>query len=335
MEKLYAYFLEMQASLPANGPGFSSIVIQDGHVAFELHHGLGSLELGVPLSGDSAYYLASESKQFTAACIFSLIKAGMIRLDDDVVPYLPELSEFKQAFSLRTLLNHSSGIPDYFQFLHCQPGRHDSDYFNNEIILKIIERMDTVLISSGAEHRYSNSNYILLATLVERLSGKSCAEYAREIFFAPLGIEQMRFDADRFDLIPHRILSYEKDDMRPSGFEQNLGNANTVGDGGIYASTNALLLWERHWHSQWSDPASIVQAMLAPSPLLDGTIPSYRFGLEVCLRHGMEVVFHGGSLWGFGTIIIRIPAIKVSIIQLANCDLASPDFNQLIDRALS
>ena len=335
MEKLRAYFLALQASLPENGPGFSSVVVADGQLAFELHHGLASLELGVPLSGNSAYYLASESKQFTAVCVFSLIKAGAIALDDDVVPYLPQLSGFEQAFSLRTLLNHSSGIPDYFQFLHCQPGRHDADYFSNPMILKIIERMDTVLVPTGTEYRYSNSNYILLAALVERLSGKSCAEYARDTLFAPLGIEQMRFDADRFDLIPHRVSSYEKDDTRPSGFEQHLGNANTVGDGGIYASTNALLLWERHWHSQWEDPASIAQAMLAPSPLLDGTIPAYRFGLERCERHGMDIVFHGGRLWGFGAMIVRIPELKLSIIQLANCDLAEPDFDQLIDAALN
>lgn len=334
MEKLCTYFRALQASLPASGPGFSCSVVADGELAFELHHGLASLELGVPLSGNSAYYLASESKQFTAACIFSLIRAGVIALDDDVVPYLPELSEFEQAFSLRTLLNHSSGIPDYFQFLHCQPGRHDADYFNNAIILKIIERMDTVVVPTGTEHRYSNSNYILLATLIERLSKKSCAEFARDTLFAPLGIEHIRFDADRFDLIPHRVSSYERDDTRPCGFEQHLGNANTVGDGGIYASTNALLLWERHWHSQWNDPASIMQAMLAPSPLLDGTIPDYRFGLERCQRHGKDIIFHGGGLWGFRTMIIRIPALRMSIIQLANADLATPDFDRLIDAAL-
>lgn len=335
MEKLAACFQALQASLPQDGPGFSGIVVADGQLAFELHHGLASLELGVPLSGKSAYYLASESKQFTAACIFSLIKAGAIALDDDVVPYLQELSGFEQAFSLRTLLNHSSGIPDYFKFLHCQPNRHDADYFNNVMILRIIERMDTVLVPTGTGHRYSNSNYILLATLIERLSGKSCAEYARNTLFAPLGIEHIRFDADRFDLIPHRVSSYEKDDTRRGGFEQHLGNANTVGDGGIYATTDSLLLWERHWHSQWENSASIVQAMLAPSPLLDGTIPDYRFGLERCQRHGTDIIFHGGGLWGFRTMIIRIPAIRISIIQLANCDLAAPDLDQLVDAALS
>lgn len=335
MEKLCAYFSALQSSMPGDGPGFSSMVVEDGQLAFELHHGLASLELGVALSGKSAYYLASESKQFTAACIFSLIKAGAIALDDDVCAYLPELAGFEQAFSLRSLLNHSSGIPDYFQFLHCQASRHDADYVNNASILKIIARMDSVIFPSGTEYRYSNSNYILLASLIERLSGKSCARYAKQTLFEPLGIAQISFDEDRFSIIPHRVCSYESDATRAFGFEQHLGNANTVGDGGIYASTDALLLWERHWHRLWADPDSIVHAMLAPSPLADGSIPAYRYGLELSERHGIDIVFHGGRLWGFNTMILRIPSLRMSIVQLANSDLAQPDLNKLIEAALN
>ena len=90
------------------------MVVQDGEIAFELHHGLASLELEVPLSARSAYYLASESKQFMAAAILAQVRAGTIGLDDDVSVHLPELAGFKQPFALRGLLNHSSGIPDYF-----------------------------------------------------------------------------------------------------------------------------------------------------------------------------------------------------------------------------
>lgn len=333
MDQLSDYFLRQQAALPADGPGFSAVVLRDGEVTFELHHGLASLELAVPLSARSAYYLASESKQFTAAAVLALVRAGKIGLDDDVCALLPELAEFEQPFALRSLLNHSSGIPDYFQFLRCQPGRHEADYFNNADILRIIARMDTV--ERGAGHRYSNSNYILLAALVERLSGMPAARFLRETLLLPLGITRMGYDDDRQNVLPHRVFSYEADAARQGGYRQHLGNANTVGDGGVYASTQELVQWEREWHRQWAQPDSLLQAMLQPSPLEDGTTPDYRFGLEWVQRQGHDVVFHGGGLWGFNTLIVRLPQRRMSVIQLANSDATQPDMEQLVAAVLA
>lgn len=116
MEKLRAYFRELQSTLPAEGPGFSAVVLQDKAVACELHHGMASLELAAPLSGKSAYYLASESKQFTAACVLALVRAGRIGLDDDVGIHLPELARMEQAFPLRSCSITPAGFPIIFSF---------------------------------------------------------------------------------------------------------------------------------------------------------------------------------------------------------------------------
>ena len=334
MDRLRDYYRQLQASLPANGPGFSAALLQDGETVFELHHGMASVELQVPLSRDSAYYLASESKQFTAACALTMVGDGLIGLDDDVCPYLPELATFEQAFPLRSLLNHSSGIPDYFAYLACQIGRHEADYFNNETILKLIARLTSVEFTTLTEHRYSNSNYVLLAALVERLTGTRLADYARTRLFAPLGIHRLGYDDDRFSIIEHRVFSYESDPARPLKLKQHLGNANTVGDGGVYGSVSELLRWEREWHRQWADDGSLLHAMLQPSPLLDGTVPDYRFGLELIDRAGHDIVFHGGALWGFDTLILRIPQARLSIIHLANCAAAQSHMERIISAAL-
>lgn len=309
------------------------MLVRDGEIAFELHHGLASLELEVPLSARSAYYLASESKQFMAAAMLTQVRAGIIGLDDDVGIHLPELAGFEQPFALRGLLNHSSGIPDYFQFLQCQPGRHAEDYFCNADILALIARMDTVAFESGSAHRYSNSNYILLAALLERLSGRTAARYVREALLLPLGITRMGFDDDRGAVLTQRVASYEIDAARPGGYRQYLGNANTVGDGGMYASTQELVLWEREWHRQWARPDSLLHAMLQPSPLSDGTVPDYRFGLEWTRHGGQDVVFHGGALWGFHTLLLRLPQQRLSLILLSNSDRVVPDWRRLADAA--
>lgn len=106
-QALANHFTQLQSTSPPDAPGFSAAILCDGKPVFELHHGMASLELKVPLSPDSAYYLASESKQFTAACVLSLVREGAIALDDDVCAHLPELASFEQPFPLRSLLNHS------------------------------------------------------------------------------------------------------------------------------------------------------------------------------------------------------------------------------------
>ncbi|MET0265550.1 MAG: serine hydrolase domain-containing protein [Duganella sp.] len=332
---LTEHFLHLQTQLPASGPGFSAVVLDHGAVTFELHHGLASLEWGVPLSAQSMYYMASESKQFLAAAILRQVQAGAIGLDDDVCAHLPELAGFEQPFALRSLLNHSSGIPDYFQFLQCQPTRHAADYFSNREILAVIARMDEVSVPTGSAHRYSNSNYILLAALLERLTGMPVARHVRETLLLPLGITCTGFDDDRQNVLPQRVFSYESDAARPFGVKQHLGNANTVGDGGLYACTEELLLWEREWHRQWAQPDSVLRAMLQPSPLNDGATPSYRFGLEWLQRDGHDIVFHGGSLWGFHTLLLRVPQRQLSVIMLSNSDRADPDWEQIAALALA
>ncbi len=333
MQGLRDYYEQLQHRLPPQGPGFSAAVLQHGELVFECHHGMASLELQVPLSADSAYYLASESKQFTAACVLLLVREGLIGLDTDVCLHLKELAKFEQAFPLRSLLNHTSGIPDYFQYLHCQLGRHEADYFNNQTILQLISCMDTVECAPLTEHRYSNSNYILLAALVERLTGMPMAAYAKKHLFEPLDMHSTTFDEDRFTIIPNRVMSYESDPARPFGYRQNLGNANTVGDGGIYASTADLLLWEQEWHRQWADQDSLLHAMLQPCPLRDGSVPDYRFGLEIKPMDAQAYVFHGGALWGFRSLILRMPQAGVSVIHLANCEAAEGDVEAILSAA--
>lgn len=325
MKNLAAHFLALQASLPADGPGFSALVLHHGIPIFELHHGLACLELGAPLTAQSRYYLASESKQFTAACMLDLVRGGAIGLDDDVAPHLPQIRQFGQAITVRQLLNHTSGIPDYFAFLQCQLGRHDSDYFNNTHLLRLIEKMDELTCAPGSAHGYSNCNYILLARLVEELSGRPLAQYARERLFAPLAMHATAFDVERQAIMPQRVRSYTPDATMPGGYRQHLGNANTVGDGGVYASLHDLARWERAWHSQYADTGSLVHALLQETAAPDGQAWPYRFGLEVMQHQGREMVFHGGSLWGFHTLILRLPLSGLSVVQLANADTAEPD----------
>ncbi|NRR30946.1 beta-lactamase family protein [Oxalobacteraceae bacterium] len=325
MKSLSDYLLALQAALPGDGPGFSALLVRDGQPLFELHHGLACMEMGVPLSGTSRYYLASESKQFTAACALDLVRRGAIGLDDDVRAHLANIRQMPLPISLRHLLNHSSGIPDYLSCIGYQLGRHESDYFDERIISELIRKFDETEFPSGTRHDYSNSNYILLAQLVEALSGQPLAAYARALLFAPLNMHATGYDEERHSIMPGRVRSYTRDPARPFGYKLELGNASTIGDGGLYSCTADLLLWEREWHRQYADTGSLIHALLQASPDQDGVSHPYRFGLEWARHEEFDYVFHGGCLWGFNTLIVRVPQAGVSVILLSNSDSLEPE----------
>lgn len=330
MTSLSEYLLTLQAMLPADGPGFSALVVRAGQPLFELHHGLACMEMGVPLSAASRYYLASESKQFTAACALDLVRRGAIALDDDVRPHLSDIRQIAVPVSLRQLLNHSSGIPDYLSCIGYQLGRHESDYFDHRIISELIRKFDETDFIPGARHDYSNSNYILLAQLVQALSGQSLAAYARALLFAPLNMHATSYDEERHSIMPGRVRSYTRDPARPLGYKQELGNASTIGDGGLYSCTADLLLWEREWHRQYADPGSLIRALLQPSADQEGVVQPYRFGLECAQHEEIDYVFHGGCLWGFNTLMLRVPQAGLSVILLSNSDSLEPDAGALM-----
>jgi hypothetical protein len=126
----------------------------------------------------------------------------------------------------------------------------------------------------------------------------------------------------------------QPDSQELSGFKQPDRPAHQ--DFGIRgARCSALARAEVEWHRQWADKSSLLHAMLEPSPFLDGTVPDYRFGLEIVQRAGQDVVFHSGGLWGFNTLILRLPQTRMSIIHLANCPPAEPDMDRLVDAALA
>lgn len=320
LDKYLAYIDSLARTVdPGREPGFCSAVLQNGEIIHRLNHGLSSLEHAVPLAGDSLFYLASVSKQFTAACILKLVHDKHLRLSQDVRAIVKEAEHFPEKITVQNLLNHTSGIPDYFAYLNCQRGRRHSDYFDNSDILNIISHFEDFCFSPNERMNYSNSNYILLAQVVKNCSGLSLARFARKHIFGPLGMKQTRYDDDRFKVVANRVSCYEKSPGSSRTYRAELMNCVTVGDGGVLSSINDLIKWELNFHDNRYLDTAVIRGLTRTRKLANGQRNEYANGLELSTQRDKESFsYHGGSFAGFTAFLARIPSQRLSLIYLSN-----------------
>jgi len=182
-------------------PGCSVGVIRDGEFIFRKSYGQGSIELGAPLSSDSVFYMASVSKQFTAASILLAAEQSFLSLDDDVRKYIPELPSYRHTITLRQMLHQTSGFRDFLALTYLA-GR-DISTLSSADALKLIVRQKALNNLPGEEFIYSNTNYFLLGIVVKRATHQSLAEFAAANIFGPLGMTKTLFYDDATIVIPN------------------------------------------------------------------------------------------------------------------------------------
>ncbi len=305
-----------------NSPGCTVGAIQDGHFVYRKGYGMGSLELGVPLSSESIFYMASVSKQFTAATVVLAAEQGFLSLDDNVRKYIPELPDYGHAISLRQMLHHTSGFRD-FETLMYLSGRDLSDLHSKDEMLDLITRQKGLNNIPGDEWIYSNTNYFLLAEVVKRATKKSLAEFAADSIFRPLGMAHTRFYDDHTLMIPGRVAAYDP------GIDGKFlvdwsTNFDTVGPGGLMSSVDDLLLWDNNFYKNKLGKGTLVTEMQTRGVLNNGNETEYGLGLELSTYRGLPTVGHGGALFGYRTGILRFPEQRFTVVCLCNLSSADP-----------
>ena len=188
-------------------PGMVVAVIRDGEIIFQRGYGMANLEHDVPISPDTVFYIASTSKQFTAACIALLVRQGKISLDDEVRKYVPELPDYGHPLTIRQLVHHTAGTRDYLALAGIA-GKTTWGLTLDDAIASIVRQRE-LNFTPGDEFSYSNSGYALMAEIVKRASGKSLREFSQEFIFKPLGMEHSVFRDDNTLIIKHRATGYD------------------------------------------------------------------------------------------------------------------------------
>jgi CubicO group peptidase (beta-lactamase class C family) len=302
-------------------PGVAVSVIHDGQVVFSKGYGLANLELDVPITPKSVFYLGSVSKQFVAASIALLEQEGKLSLDDDIRKYVPEMPDYGTPITIRHLVHHASGIRDYLELMSLA-GLPLGTFHDNEGVVELLARQKATNFAPGERHLYSNSGYFLLAVIVEKASGKSLREYAGEKIFEPLGMKNTHFHDDYMRLIPNRASAYFPGPM--GTYRAFLSTFDRVGSGGVFSSVEDLYLWDQNFYTGEVGGKKFLERMHQRGKLNSGDELDYAFGLAIGEHRGLRVVEHGGALGGYRANLVRFPDERFSVAILANVSAAQP-----------
>jgi CubicO group peptidase (beta-lactamase class C family) len=300
-------------------PGASVVVIRDGRVILRRAYGMADLERHVAASPETVYRLASVSKQFTAMAIMLLAQGGKIRYDQPIREILPEIPVGAQGVTVRHLLNHTSGLPDYEDLIPDSQTTQVSD----RDVLALLAHKDTLYFSPGSEYRYSNSGYVLLGLIVERISRLSFAEFLRARIFAPLGMRASVAHVDGIDTVPHRAYGYSPDGAGFKATDQSVTSA-TLGDGGIYTNVDDLVHWDQALYGETLVDAVTLRLATTPPPLPGGAETQYGFGWFVDAYRRERRWRHTGETSGFRNAIQRFPGRRFTVIVLTNRNGGEP-----------
>lgn len=310
-------------------PGCALGVIEEGEFVYRRGYGAANLEHGTPIDSTTVFRIGSTSKQFTAMAVHLLQDDGLLTLDDDLRTWFPEIPDYGETVTIRHLLHHTSGIRDYLT-LQSIAGLRDDDFYTDADVVALLSRQQELNFDPGAEFLYSNSGYFLLGQIVLRETGMTLAEFGQERIFEPLAMTSTHFHDDHTVIVPQRASGYAPDpDL---GFRISMTTLEMIGDGGIFTSVDDLLLWDRNFYDNRlaaSGPA-LIDSMLVPGVLDDGTVLEYASGLDVSSYRGVPLVSHGGAFVGFRADMLRFPGQATSIAVL--CNLASADPSSLARR---
>ena len=296
-------------------PGVAAMVIEEGEIVHAKGYGYADLEHRTEITPNTSIRLGSVSKQFTCMGIMILAESGKLDYDDPASDYIPELADrYGDQITIRNLMHHTSGLPDYYEELEEFAGYEVPGYEDGATVFG---RWGTAIFSPGERYEYSNPAYEMLALIVERVSGTSFADFIDDNIFGPLEMNGAVAWDHPDKVIPNRAFAYS-----PSGDGFELDDDHQMnwmlGAGGIYASLQDMYRWDQALYSEDLVSSDTLQEAFTPARLNNHEETGYGFGWGISSYNGHRRVSHNGSWVGFRTTIARHPDAGLTIVLLSN-----------------
>jgi CubicO group peptidase (beta-lactamase class C family) len=299
-------------------PGLSMAVLRGDSIILARGWGEANVEHRVPASDSTIYQSGSVGKQFTSALVLRLVGDNRLGLDDPIRRWLPEGPSRWGRVTVRQLLTHTSGIPDYAD----STLDYRRDYTEDDLV-RLAARLPP-LFEPGARWSYSNTGYLLLGVIIHRITGTFYGDLLRSQVFGPLGMRTARIISES-DIVPNRADGYRLVEGRLEHQEWVAPSLNTTADGSLYLTVLDLARWAVGLNHLRFPGAEGLRQSWTPVRLNDGGTYPYGFGWSLDQQRGFPRIGHTGSWQGFKTSIQRYPEQNLTVIAMANLAGARPE----------
>jgi CubicO group peptidase (beta-lactamase class C family) len=295
-------------------PGGQVAVKHKGELIYDRCFGYANIELGVKVSDESVFHVASVSKQLTVIAVMLLHEDGKLNIDDDIRKYIPEHIHFPQAVTIRNMMTNVSGIRDIWT-LQMLRGTRIDDTITQQDAVTIIANQTGLNFEPEERYLYSNSNFVLLAEIAEKVSGKSLNDFLQERVFTPLGMTSTVIRDRYWQLIPNRATSYR--DMA-DGFTHNVLNYGSYGSTSLHTTAKDFLKWLNTFRKPAICKPETIAEMMLPTKLSNGTTSPYGGGIFCGDLEGYKYAQHGGADASFRSYSISFYEDDLDIVVFSN-----------------
>ncbi len=328
---------EFSGIASSDSPGFAALVKKDGKIIFEQGYGVRDLRTKSKIDARTNFRLASFTKQFTAIAVMLLVHDGKLRYEESVTNMFPEFPAYGKTITVRNLLNHTSGLPDYEDLMDQVekikgPIWSPEKQIHDAEVLQLLEKESRGKFAPGTKWEYSNSGYVVLGLIVAKVSGNSFGEFLHDRIFAPLKMNHTLVFEKGKNEVANRAYGHAKKENVFVETDQSSTSA-TQGDGGIYSNLEDLSKWDDALrnHTLLSEKEflpAITPTQLPPGAesklaedvpeSLRGHASAYGFGWFLNFEDPHPLMWHYGDTMGFKTAIFRYLADNVTVILLCN-----------------
>jgi len=314
-------------------PGVAVLVRKDGRTIVQRGYGVRDLRTFAPIDVRTDFRLASFTKQFTAMAAMLLVHDGKLRYDDRLTQIFPDFPEYGRAITVRHLLTHTSGLPDYEDLMGGGPWTEARQIQDGEV-LALLKRQTAPKFAAGTSWAYSNSGYVVLGLIVAKVSSVPFGDFLRQRIFQPLHMNHTLVYVKGSNSVPNRAFGHAK---QAQGFEETdqSSTSATQGDGGVYSNLEDLAKWDDALRNRALLSEPEMGPALTPVRLADGSETrwpeapgddnlnpgkpvAYGFGWFLDPYAGRARMWHAGSTRGFSTVIDRFTTAKLTIVVLCN-----------------
>lgn len=285
----------------------SILVAQHGKILLDKGYGFANLEWQIPNSPTTKFRIASLTKQFTAVAILLLEERGKLKITDPLSEYMSDAPMAWNKVNIFHLLNHTSGIPNYTRFPNFAAFTTSAKTPEQQIAYF---RDKPLEFEPGSNFEYSNSGYVLLGYLIEKITGQSYEDFMVSQIFKPLGMNDSGYD-NNADVISSRASGYRVGESGIMNAEY-LDMSIPYSAGSLYSTTHDLLRWQNALFGRKILSASSLDKILKPF------MNHYGLGVIIQSLEGHQAVLHAGGTSGFNTYMIYSPVDELIIIVLAN-----------------